>query len=65
MNVGDAVYVETTSERYAQVQREWNLPKSRRVEATKDFVLECSLMQAIYVGKLADPVVLVRVERKA
>lgn len=65
MAVGDALWIETSADRYAQVQREYNLPKSRRIPATKDFVIECSVWQAVSASKLCDTRILVRVERKA
>lgn len=65
MQPGDTVWVETTAGDYAKVQREWNLPKSRRNELTRDFEMVCSVWQALPVGKLGAPTILVKVERKS
>lgn len=62
MNVGDVKWIETTAEDYPHAQREWNLSKSRRVSATRDFVIACSSWTA--VSSIGKPVViLIRVER--
>lgn len=66
MAVGDIKWVESCPEKYAQVQREWNLPKSRRIKETKSFILECSTWQALRVNRIAEPtLVLVRIQRIA
>lgn len=64
MDVGDVLWMETTAYDYAHVQREWNLPKSRRAPATKDFVMECSVWRAVPASVQDDVAILVRVERK-
>lgn len=63
MEVGDVKWIETTADKYAQVQREWNLPKSRRAAATKDFVIGCSVWTAVSTTTGVTPAILVRVER--
>lgn len=65
MSVGDVVWVETTAERYGHVQREWNLPKSRRTEASREFVMECSVWRAVPASVKDEVLILVRVERTA
>lgn len=65
MQIGEVKWIETTPDRYAHVQREWNLPKSRRVPATKDAVLVCSVWTAVGPVVGMPPAVLVRVERTA
>lgn len=65
MAVGDVKWVETTATRYGHVQREWNLSASRRVEAMREFVMECSVWRAVPSSVKDDVVILVRVERKA
>lgn len=65
MEVGDVLWVETTRDKCAQVQRQYALPKSRRNADTKDYVIECTSYQALQVATFGSPVILVRVERKS
>lgn len=65
MDVGDIRYIEAHARTYQGIMRQWNAPKSRRLAATKDFIIECSLYQALPVGRIGDVKLLVRVERKA
>ena len=63
MEVGEVKWVETTAEGYAHVQREWNLAKSRRVAALKEYEVSCSVWTAIGPATGQAPVILVRVQR--
>ena len=63
MKVGTVLWIETTTARYAQVQREWNLPKSRRIEALKNARITCSVWTALSPVVGQAPKILVRVER--
>lgn len=65
MAVGDYKWIETTASEYAYVQKVWNLPKHRRTEATRDFVIKCSVWRAVPCSMLDAVKVLVRVERTA
>lgn len=64
MAPGDVIWVEATASTYAKTMREWNLPRSRRAQATRDFVIECSVWRAVPSSVRDDVVILVRVERK-
>lgn len=63
MSEGEVRYVETSREKYQQTMRAWNPPVTRRRPEIRDFVMECSLYQAVAIGQLLPVVVLVRVER--
>lgn len=65
MAVGEVKWIETTSDSYAQTEREWLLPQARRVEALRNVKLSVSVYTAIghkTVG--AAPVMLIRVQRE-
>jgi hypothetical protein len=63
MEVGDVFWVETTAENHAATQRLWNVPKSRRPEVAKDFILQTSAWNAASASCVGEFTVLVKVER--
>jgi hypothetical protein len=63
MSIGDVRWIETTLDKYGHVQREWNLAKTRRADALKDFVMCCSVWKANSMKIADDTVILVRIER--
>lgn len=65
MAVNDSIWIETTADQYANIERAYVLPRGRRTAETKDFKLVCSVWQALRVSRIEQPVVLVRVERVA
>ncbi len=61
--VGEVVWVETTLETYANDQRHYNPPLTRRRGALKDMVFNTRLFTAVSNSKAEPPTYLIRVER--